>query len=557
MPRTPAFPPTPDDASKGRPDGPEMLASLRGAFSGRMLTEPADTDAFLWDYRRRWHGPALAVVQPDTVADVAAVVRWCRDHDHVVVPQGGNTGLTGASVPQPQGETGTGGSADMMAGAAQSASVSRPAAAAPGTPCPTGQPAAECHPPVDDTKHPPHRPAVLLSLTRLNRVRQVDAIDSTMVVEAGCTLLAAQQAAEAQNRLFPLSLASEGSCTVGGNLATNAGGVQVLRYGTMRELCLGLEVVTADGEIWNGLSGLRKNNTGYDLRDLFIGSEGTLGIITAAVLKLYPRPRGQVVALAGLDSPDQALALLAHAQSRLAGELTAFELISREALALVLKHMPGSRLPLPDLADWQVLLEVSSLRGEDEARDGLEAMLAEAMDAGLLRDAAVAASMAQFRQFWALREGISAAQTAEGRNIKHDISVPVSRIGQFLQAAENAIRARFPQAHPIVFGHLGDGNLHFNVVPGARHAAAYDDDFAQMEAAINRITHDCVAAHGGAISAEHGIGVLRRAELARYKQPLELRMMRAIKQALDPDDRMNPGKLLPACVPGDLPGDAA
>ncbi|MDO4232236.1 MAG: FAD-binding oxidoreductase [Lautropia sp.] len=546
MPRTPAFPPPQDGASDGQPGGTAtLLTSLRGAFSGRILTEPADTDAFLWDYRRRWHGPAFAVVQPDTPADVAAVVRWCRDHDHVVVPQGGNTGLTGASVPQAQGTAGTDRSADMMASAGQLASVSRPAATASDATCSAGQPAADRHPPANDTKQAPHRPAVLLSLTRLNRVRRVDPIDSTMVVEAGCTLLAAQQAAEAHDRLFPLSLASEGSCTVGGNLATNAGGVQVLRYGTMRELCLGLEVVTADGEIWNGLSGLRKNNTGYDLRDLFIGSEGTLGIITAAVLKLHPCPRGRVAALASVTSAEQALALLAHAQSRLASELTAFELISRAALSLVLKHMPGSRLPLAALADWQVLLEVSSLKGEDEARTGLEAMLAEASEAGLLTDAAVSMSVAQFRQFWALRENISAAQTAEGRNIKHDISVPISRIGEFLRAAEHAIRAEFPQAQPIVFGHLGDGNLHFNVTPGARHAAAYDDDFTQKEAAINRITHDCVAAHGGAISAEHGIGVLRRTELARYKQPLELQMMRAIKQALDPQNRMNPGKLLP------------
>lgn len=574
-------------ASGDKADRACLLDSLRGAFSGRMMTEPADTDAFLWDYRRRWHGPALAVVQPDTPADVAAVVRWCRDHDHVVVPQGGNTGLTGASVPQGPTDlpTGTEESVDSGSGrgmglAASMLAVGAGAAAAVGMPIATGvgvgialaagvgvaaalgvgsrprgaEGAETTGPRVDaggakactsSTGPRHHRPAVLLSLTRLNRVRRVDPVDNTMVVEAGCTLRAAQQAAEAHDRVFPLSLASEGSCTVGGNLATNAGGVQVLRYGTMRELCLGLEVVTADGEIWDGLSGLRKNNTGYDLRDLFIGSEGTLGIITAAVLKLHPRPRGRVVALASVTSTEQALALLAHAQSRLAGGLTAFELISRAALSLVLKHMRGSRLPLTALADWQVLVEVSSLKGENDARTGLETMLAEASESGLLTDAAVSMSVAQFRQFWALRENISAAQTAEGRNIKHDISVPISRIGEFLRAAEHAIRAEFPQAQPIVFGHMGDGNLHFNVTPGARHAAAYDDDFARMEAAINRITHDCVAAHGGAISAEHGIGVLRRAELARYKQPVELQMMRAIKQALDPHDRMNPGKLLP------------
>lgn len=486
-----------DDAASTPPAGDAhqdqagLRASLRAAFGGRMLVEPADTAPFLEDYRRRWGGEALAVVQPDSTADVAAVVRWCRAHGHAVVPQGGNTGLTGAGVP--------------------------------------GQSS---------------RPTVLLSLSRLRQVRQVDPIDNTMVVEAGCTLLVARQAAEAQGRLFPLSLASEGSCTVGGNLATNAGGVQVLCYGNMRELCLGLEVVTASGEIWDGLTALRKNNTGYDLRDLFIGSEGTLGVITAAVLKLFPRPAGQAVAMAGLDSPEQALALLAHARGRLAGELTAFELISSAAMALVLRHVAGSRLPLAGQHDWYVLLETASLHSEMAARAGLEAMLAEALEQSLLTDVVVATSITQARQFWALRENISVAQTAEGRNIKHDISVPVSRIGAFIRHASAAIHAAHPQARPIIFGHLGDGNLHFNVVPGACHASAYDADFVQMEARINRITHDAVAAHRGAISAEHGIGVLRRDELPRYKQPVELRMMQAIKAALDPDGLMNPGKLL-------------
>lgn len=491
VPETPVTPATTPAAAA--PAASALLASLRAAFAGRMLTDPADTASFLKDYRRRWGGEALAVVQPDSTADVAAVVRWCRTHGHAVVPQGGNTGLTGAGVP--------------------------------------GQ---------------PPRPTVLLSLTRMQHVRQVDPINNTMVVDAGCTLLAAQQAAEAHRRLFPLSLASEGACTVGGNLATNAGGVQVLRYGNMRELCLGLEVVTADGEIWDGLTALRKNNTGYDLRDLFIGSEGTLGVITGAVLKLFPRPAGRAVAMAGLDSPTQALALLAHAQSRLAGELTAFELISSAAMALVLKHIPGSRPPLARACDWYVLLETSSLHSDMAARAGLEAMLAEALEQSLLNDVTVATSITQARQLWALRENISAAQTAEGHNIKHDISVPVSGIDDFIRQADEAIHAAHPQARLIVFGHLGDGNLHFNVAPGAHHASAYDEDFVRMEARINRITHDVVAAHRGAISAEHGIGVLRRDELPRYKQPVEMRLMRAIKAALDPDNRMNPGKLLAA-----------
>ena len=473
---------------------------------------------WLRDYRQRWGGPALAVVQPDSTADVAAVVRWCVEHDAVIVPQGGNTGLTGASVPLADPRT---------------------------TPRPEARPASTDKAP-SDAPDPSQarttggadarlRPVILLSLSRMQQIRSVDALASTMVVEAGCTLQAAQEAAAAHGRLLPLSLASEGSCTIGGNLATNAGGVQVLRYGNMRELCLGLEVVTADGQVWHGLNRLRKNNTGYDLRDLFIGAEGTLGIITAAVLKLYPQPAGQVAALVQLESPEQALALLAQAQGRLAAELTAFELISDAAMQLVLKNIPGSRLPFEaSPADaplpWYVLLE---------------AVLSEALADGRVQDAVISQSLAQFEQLWALRENISAAQSHEGKNIKHDISVPISRIGEFIEAASRQIRQAYPDARLIVFGHLGDGNLHFNVAPHARFAQHYDEAFARDEALVNRLVHDLVAAYEGAISAEHGIGVLRQAELVRYKQPLELQMMRAIKQALDPQDRMNPGKLLP------------
>ena len=510
-----------------------LLASLRAAFSGRMVSDPAEMAPWLRDYRQRWGGPALAVVQPDSTADVAAVVRWCVDHDAVIVPQGGNTGLTGASVPladprpapRPEAQPT---SPDKVPSDAQDPSQAQAEGSADARP----------------------RPVILLSLSRMQRVRSVDALASTMVVEAGCTLQAAQEAATAHGRLFPLSLASEGSCTIGGNLATNAGGVQVLRYGNMRELCLGLEVVMADGQVWNGLNRLRKNNTGYDLRDLFIGAEGTLGIITAAVLKLYPQPAGQVAALVQLESPDQALALLAQAQGRLAAELTAFELISDAAMQLVLKNIPGSRLPFEaSPADaplpWYVLLEVSSLHSEQAAQEGLEAVLSEALADGRVQDAVMSQSLAQFEQLWALRENISAAQSHEGKNIKHDISVPISRIGEFIEAASRQIRQAYPDARLIVFGHLGDGNLHFNVAPHAVFAQHYDEAFAHDEAQVNRLVHDLVAAYEGAISAEHGIGVLRQAELVRYKQPLELQMMRAIKQALDPHDRMNPGKLLP------------
>ena len=512
-----------------------FLASLRAAFSGRMVSDPAEMAPWLRDYRQRWGGPALAVVQPDSTADVAAVVRWCVDHDAVIVPQGGNTGLTGASVPladprpapRPEAQPT---SPDKVPSEAQDPAQARAQAAG----------SADARP----------RPVILLSLSRMQRVRSVDALASTMVVEAGCTLQAAQEAAAAHGLLFPLSLASEGSCTIGGNLATNAGGVQVLRYGNMRELCLGLEVVMADGQVWQGLNRLRKNNTGYDLRDLFIGAEGTLGIITAAVLKLYPQPAGQVAALVQLESPDQALALLAQAQGRLAAELTAFELISDAAMQLVLKNIPGSRLPFEASSTdaplpWYVLLEVSSLHSEQAAQEVLEAVLSEALADGMVQDAVISQSLAQFEQLWALRENISAAQSHEGKNIKHDISVPISRIGEFIEAASRQLRQAYPDAQLIVFGHLGDGNLHFNVAPHARFAQHYDEAFAHDEARVNRLVHDLVAAYEGAISAEHGIGVLRQTELVRYKQPLELQMMRAIKQALDPLDRMNPGKLLP------------
>ncbi|MDO4682722.1 MAG: FAD-binding oxidoreductase [Lautropia sp.] len=468
-----------------------LCASLASTFSGRLLSTPDGMVPFLLDYRRRWQGRALAVAMPDTAGDVAAVVRWCAGHGHAIVPQGGNTGLTGASVP------------------------------------------------TED------RPTVLLSLKRMSRIRSIDPIGNTIVAEAGCTLQQVQEAAAAAGRLFPLSLASEGSCTIGGNLATNAGGVQVLAYGNMRELCLGLEAVTADGRLWDGLHALRKNNTGYDLRDLLIGSEGTLGVITAAVLKLFPRPVARVAAFVGLDSPAAALALLAHAQSALAGSLTAFELISEVAMGLVLKHVPGTRLPLEAPCRWYVLLEASSLVSEADAHDRLEAMLGAAIRQELIEDAAISTSLEQFRQFWTLRERISSAQSAEGRNIKHDISVPIARIADFIEAVGHRIRSVFPEARPVVFGHLGDGNLHFNVWPTAQAGRAFDAQFEVDEARMNELVHDTVVAHGGAISAEHGIGVLRRTELGRYKSEVELKMMQAIKAALDPDGRMNPGKLLP------------
>jgi FAD/FMN-containing dehydrogenase len=458
------------------------------AFSGRWITAADDMAPFLTDWRRKWTGVALAVAQPDSTADVAEVIRWCHTHRVPVVPQGGNTGLSGGAVP-------------------------------------------------DDTGR-----AVVLSLNRLSRVREVDAVNNTLTVEAGCTLLQVQQEAEKAGRLFPLSLAAEGSCSIGGNLATNAGGIQVLRYGNARELCLGLEVVTPTGEVWNGLRGLRKDNTGYDLRDLYIGSEGTLGVITAAVLKLHTRPTAQTVALAAVDSPRSAVALLALAQARLGPALTAFELLSQTCMGLVLAHVPGTRSPLSSQSPWYVVIEMSTA-DESAGNAAFEALLEAGLEQGLLSDVALSASLAQFDALWALREDISESQAAFGPAIKHDISLPVSRIADFMAATDDAVATHFPGVQQVVFGHLGDGNLHYNVSP-AGALSADKAAFLALEPSLNRLVHDAVVAHCGSISAEHGLGVLRRDESARYKCPVELSLMRAIKHALDPHGLMNPGKLL-------------
>ena len=467
------------------------LDTLRAAFSGRLHTDAADMAAFLGDWRGKWTGRAIAVAQPDSTADVAAVVRWCHAHRVPVVPQGGNTGLSGGSTPDAGGA------------------------------------------------------ALVLSLTRMNKIRGVDALNDTMVVDAGLTLQGVQDAAREADRLFPLSLAAQGSCTIGGNLATNAGGVQVLRYGNARDLCLGLEVVTAEGEVWDGLRGLRKDNTGYDLRNLFIGSEGTLGIITGATLKLFPRPAAQVVAFAAVPTPEAAVQLLQLAQARLGATLTAFELVGDACIGLVEKHVAAARLPLAGRSPWYVLLEASDTRDETHAGAAIEGLLEAALERELVSDVVLSTSLAQFRALWALREDISESQGAEGRTIKHDISLPISRIAEFVARTSAAIDSRFPGLRLVVFGHLGDGNLHYNVSPaagrtGPGHAAA----FVALEGPINRLVHDAVAALGGSISAEHGLGVLRRDESARYKSAVEMKLMRAVKRALDPHGLMNPGKLL-------------
>jgi FAD/FMN-containing dehydrogenase len=464
-----------------------LLNALRTAVGAANVLVKGDLSAYEQDWRRRYRGRALAVVRPGNTTEVAAVVKLCARHGAGLVPQGGNTGLVVGSVPDDSGSQ------------------------------------------------------VLLSLTRMNRVRGIDSANLTLTVEAGCVLQTVQEAAAAQGFLFPLSLAAEGSCTIGGNLATNAGGTQVLRYGNARELCLGLEVVTAQGEVWDGLAGLRKDNTGYDLRDLFIGSEGTLGVITAATLKLYPQPAARTTALASLPSLEAAVSLLQLAQSRLGAGLTGFEVMNRFSLALVRKHFPQLRQPLPE-AEWTVLLEQSDTESEAHARSLFEGLLESAMESGLISDAAVAESIEQSRAMWHLRESIPLAQPEEGPNIKHDISIPVSRIPAFVAATDAALQVAHPGTRSVNFGHLGDGNLHYNLqAPLGVDGAAF---LREHEHSVNTVVYDAVTAHGGSISAEHGVGSLKRDELAQRKSPVALQMMRAIKQALDPQGVMNPGRML-------------
>jgi FAD/FMN-containing dehydrogenase len=461
------------------------IAGLREAYAGRLIGDAHEMAPFLTDWRRQWTGAALAVVQPATTEEVAQVVGWCARTRTPIVPQGGNTGLSGGATPDPSGH------------------------------------------------------AIVLSLTRLNKVRAVDTLNNTVTAEAGVVLQTLQEAARSAGRLFPLSLAAEGSCTIGGNLATNAGGTGVLRYGNARELCLGLEVVTAGGEIWDGLRGLRKDNTGLDLRDLYIGSEGVLGVITAAVLKLFPEPKGVGVAFIAVETVPDALALLELAQTRLGGALTGFEMISDLCLRLVERHFEGARTPLSARARWYVLAEVSDLISAAGATTAMEGFLEPALETGLAADAVIAASIAQAKALWALRENVSEAQGLEGKGIKHDIAVPISRIAAFVDEASAALEQRFPTARLGAFGHLGDGNLHFNVLPPEGDSGTA---LVARTADVNDTVHSIVARHGGSISAEHGLGVLRRDEAARYKSPVELALMRSVKAALDPHGLMNPGK---------------
>ena len=468
----------------------KILDALRAIVGDAHVLTGGDLSAWELDWRKRARGKALAVVRPADTAQVAAVVRACATAGVPMVPQGGNTGLVGGSTPDASGRQ------------------------------------------------------VVLSLQRMNAVRAVDSANLTMTVEAGCILQTLQETAEKAGFLFPLSLAAEGSCTIGGNLGSNAGGTQVVRYGNARDLCLGLEVVTAQGEVWEGLSGLRKDNTGYDLRDLFIGSEGTLGIITAATMKLYPMPAAQLTAWAAVPSMDAAVTLLGLAHRHLGAGLTGFEVMGQFALGLVAKHFKQQRVPLYADTAFCVLLENSDHESESHAREQFERLLETAMDDGCVTDAVVAENLQQAHQLWHVRESIPLAQAEEGLNIKHDISVPVSLIPEFVRVTDELLEKAIPGVRLVNFGHLGDGNLHYNVqAPAEGDAAAFLRD---QEDNVNTLVYDSVQAFGGSISAEHGVGSLKLDKLEQHKSPVALGLMRAIKRGLDPENLMNPGRVLRA-----------
>jgi len=463
----------------------DALRAIVGA--GAVITGDSERAPYENDWRDQWHGRAAAVVKPASTEEASKVVALLAGRRVAMVPQGGNTSMCGGSVPDGSGTQ------------------------------------------------------VVVNLSRMNRVRSIDALDNTMTVEAGCVLATLQELAAKHDRLFPLSLGAEGSCEIGGNLSTNAGGTGVLRYGNTRELVLGLEVVLPDGRVWGGLRALRKDNTGYDLKHLFVGAEGTLGIITAAVLKLFPRPRSQATALVAVDDPAAALALLAFLRARVGERVTGFELISRICLDLVFAHIPGSRDPLSTPHGWYVLTELSDSTAGGALDALLEEALATAAEDGIVRDAALAASHAQRAEFWKLRESISEAQKIEGVSIKHDVSVPVSRVPELIERAGAELARGFPDVRIVAFGHLGDGNIHYNCSARARADAKR---FFEQAPDVNHVVYEAVDALGGSISAEHGLGVLKVEEIKRYKSALELDLMRAIKRTLDPDGIMNPGKVL-------------
>lgn len=464
-----------------------ILDRMAGIVGAKNIITDADAMVpYLKEWRDLFRGKAQGIVRPGSTAEVAELVKLAAETGTVLVPQGGNTGLVGGQIPISEGRE------------------------------------------------------IILSLQRLDKIRAVDTDGDTMIVEAGVTLKRAQDAAEAAGRLFPLSLASEGSCTIGGNLSTNAGGTAVLAYGNARELCMGLEVVLPDGRIWNGLRQLRKDNTGYDLKNLFIGAEGTLGIITAAVLKLFPAPAARATAFLAVPDPAAALELLNAAKAGAGGTLTTFELMPRIGMDFVLRHASGTRDPLSGPSPWYVLMELSAQQasGLDEH---VETFLGEALEKGIVTDAALAGSLTQRADFWKLREMLSEVQTYEGGSIKHDVSVPIHATPEFLARAIAAVEAMVPGCRPVPFGHLGDGNIHFNV---SQPVGADKAGFLGRWSEMNEAVHAIVAELHGSISAEHGIGRLKRDLLPGVKDPVELDLMRTLKRTLDPKRILNPGAVL-------------
>jgi FAD/FMN-containing dehydrogenase len=474
-------------AARG-PIPPEAIERLK-AVVGRAgyLDDPADIAPYCTSWRDNWVGRVPLVLRPQSPQEVASIVQICAEHGIAIVPQAGNTGLTGGSQPH------------------------------------------------DDMSE------VIVSTSRLNRIRAIDTVNDTVTVEAGTVLKEIQNAADRADRLFPLSLGAEGSCQIGGNISTNAGGVQVLRYGTMRNLVLGLEVVLPDGSIWNGLRGLRKDNTGYDMKQLFIGAEGTLGIVTAAVLRLFPKPTAGETAWIGVESPAAAVALLGLVRTRLGDAVSAFELIRRSLIDFLLAGVPGHEDPMHAPHPWYVLMDVTDQGPPGSLHEPLAEALAAAQEAGLVRDALIAASGAQAARLWKMRESLPEAVVAAGGAIPHDVSVPVSSIPEFIARADAALAPAYPDIRPCAFGHVGDGNMHYNPV---RPLNWETPRYRAERERINRIVHDIVVDLGGSISAEHGIGRSRLAELQHYKDAPELAMMRAVKRALDPKGIMNPGKVV-------------
>jgi FAD/FMN-containing dehydrogenase len=464
-----------------------LVDRLKSIVGERGIVAAAEQEPFVVDWRGQYRGRAAAVVKPASTAEVSKVVALLAAERVAMVPQGGNTSLCGASVPDASGEQ------------------------------------------------------VVVNLSRMNRVRAIDPDNNTMTVEAGCVLASLQEEADRHDRLFPLSLGAQGSCEIGGNLSTNAGGTGVLRYGNTRELVLGLEVVLPDGQVWDGLRGLRKDNTGYDLKHLFVGAEGTLGIITAAVLKLFPKPRSHATALVAVEDPAAAVRLLSELRRSCGERITGYELMARVCIDLVAKHMPATQDPLAKRYAWYVLVELSDSAEGPALHALLESALEAAIGSGLVLDAALAASEAQRAALWKMREDVAEAQKLDGPSVKHDVSVPVSRVPELIEKASAELLARFPGIRIVAFGHVGDGNIHYNCGKPERQAA---EAFFAESPQVNRIVYDVVQSLNGSISAEHGLGALKRDEIRRYKGALELEMMRAIKRTLDPHGLMNPGKVL-------------